>query len=875
MVRKINIDNIKYPSNNEVVLSANTTSLNWVPGLVKVANVQVANSTWELIDDTAVDTAGGYIIVNGSGFTSNSSVLIGTTSASAVTFVSSTQLRVQVPAQSAGTYALYVVNSDGATAIRVNALNYSGFPAWSTTSPLPDQAIDTAISIQLSASGANSYTLQAGSSLPANTTLASNGLFSGTVTGISSETTYSFTVEATDTENQNTPRTFSVTVTVGDPYFYTNTLLLSADGSNNANNNTFIDSSTNAFTITRNGNSTQGSFSPFSRPDGRWSVYFPSGVARTCLNTASSYAFDLGTSDFTYEAWFYADSATASVTYPRLFGLGPYFNSSESFGVLLKDPDNNNYITVYFSAGTLGRKLISTVTCPYNQWCHLAVVRSGSNFALFLNGSRIATFTSSAVVGYGPRQAFIGSTTDGSGNEGLVGYVSNVRFILGTAVYNPTLTTYTVPTAPLTAITNTQLLTTNRNRFIDSSTNALALTVTGSPSVQVFNPFNPTAAYSTSTNGGSAYFDGTGDMLETPSITIGTNPFCFECWFFPSAAQGNVAGFFVADTNSGLQLSYYSGNAGLGFAQKGVAWQLFNNNGIIPIAGQWNHIAFVRSGTGTNQASIFLNGVRIVNGTISFDYVASVYEISTTNAGGTVLQGYMSGARLTIGSSPYDATQSTITLPTAPPTAISNTSLLLNFTNAAITDRTAMNVLETVGDARISTAQSKFGGSSMYFDGTGDRLQGRATPEVTFGTGDFTVEGWLYLNSVPALQMIFDQRPASTNGAYPLLYMNGAAMTWYVSSADRIASSSLSTGTWYHFAVSRSGTSTKMFINGTQAGSTYTDSTNYLASNLYIGASAFDGGGGLNGYIDDFRITKGYARYTTNFTPPTSAHRVR
>jgi len=181
----------------------------------KISSVQVANSTYVVKDDTAVNVGGGYIVITGSGFQSNCSVLVDTSLACSVSFISSTQIRAELPAKSAGTYNIYVLNGDGGTAIRVNALQYSNTPVWITTSPLTSQLEDTPVSIQLSATGANTYALQSGSTLPTGLTLSANGLISGTVnTNVSTATTYNFTVEAIDTENQETPKAFAVTITV-------------------------------------------------------------------------------------------------------------------------------------------------------------------------------------------------------------------------------------------------------------------------------------------------------------------------------------------------------------------------------------------------------------------------------------------------------------------------------------------------------------------------------------------------------------------------------------------------------------------------------------------------------------------------------------
>lgn len=207
--------------------------------------------------------------------------------------------------------------------------------------------------------------------------------------------------------------------------------------------------------------------------------------------------------------------------------------------------------------------------------------------------------------------------------------------------------------------------------------------------------------------------------------------------------------------------------------------------------------------------------------------------------------------------------------------------LHLNGTNGATTfpDASASaHTFSAAGNAKISTAQSKFGGSSLLTDGSGDWLNGDGSADFAFGTGDFTVDFWVYLNAVAANLFMYDSRPASTNGIYPTIGLNGSSKwTFYTNSGYQIndTGSAPSTSTWYHVALSRAGTSTRLFIGGTQVGSTYSDSNNYLngASRPRIGADGFDGTiGPVNGYIQEVRVSKGIARWTANFTPPTSPY---
>lgn len=175
------------------------------------------------------------------------------------------------------------------------------------------------------------------------------------------------------------------------------------------------------------------------------------------------------------------------------------------------------------------------------------------------------------------------------------------------------------------------------------------------------------------------------------------------------------------------------------------------------------------------------------------------------------------------------------------------------------------------GNAQISTAQSKFGGTSIDLDGTGDYISVDSTTDFQFGTGDFTIECWIYRSTTNSQDNILDFRTANSQIA-PTLYITSTNnLVYYVNGASRISGSTITTNTWHHVVVARSGTSTKMFLNGTQVGSTYTDTNDYIQSPLYIG-SRWDNLSTSNfgGYIDEVRITKGLARYTANFTAPTA-----
>ena len=204
-------------------------------------------------------------------------------------------------------------------------------------------------------------------------------------------------------------------------------------------------------------------------------------------------------------------------------------------------------------------------------------------------------------------------------------------------------------------------------------------------------------------------------------------------------------------------------------------------------------------------------------------------------------------------------------------------SLLLhgNGTNGStvITDSSGSpKTVTAVGNAQISTAQSKpgFGGSSIAFDGTGDYLDVGSNSAFGYGLSDFTIEFWVYRNASGALQVVVDHRIGVSLRVAPTLYILSNSIIYYTNGENRITGGTLASTQWVHVALSRSGSSTRLFLDGVQTGSTYTDTNNYIDSPVRVGG-ANDGSAvaSLNGYIDDLRITKGVARYTANFTPPT------
>ena len=173
---------------------------------------------------------------------------------------------------------------------------------------------------------------------------------------------------------------------------------------------------------------------------------------------------------------------------------------------------------------------------------------------------------------------------------------------------------------------------------------------------------------------------------------------------------------------------------------------------------------------------------------------------------------------------------------------------------------------QSYGSGGVSTERSKK--SAMFVNGDAD---------FGYGTGDFTIELWVWINKHKDFTEIWDQRTATQSGttASPIIYSDSTGTVYfYHSGSNRITSSSgdISEGAWTHIALTRNGGSTKLFVDGTQVGSTYSDSTTYLtpASDWSIGGSLEQSQYNIDGYFSNARVVKGTAVYTSNFTVPTS-----
>ena len=644
--------------------------------------------------------------------------------------------------------------------------------------------------------------------------------------------------------------------------------------------NSLVDNSANAGTITKTGQVAVQRFSPFS-PQTQTAIthsaYFDG--ATDYLTAPSSSQFNLP-GDFTIECWIHR---TVNVDIIGLFGIGS------------TDPDSNlvriNSGVLQFwlggsnsgasGTGTKTGQINCSTVLLFNTWYHVALVRSGSaanNVKLYLNGVLDGQGTGTYQV---PTNSFvIGKSYPGYAGEHFNGYISNVRIVKGVAVYTGT---FTPPATPLSATqssgtniaavtgTQTSLLTCQSPTFVDNSTNAFAITAFGDTKPRTYNPFgftNTLAAYSAATYGGSAYFDGTGDYLTTPSSSLfnlnGIN-WTVEGWFNLVSATSDDRLFVFAGASGSWGFYRRAATGNLYFGRFGYDEVLLGNM----LLNEWTHLALVRTSGPT--ISLYKNGV--------FSASTAAYSMPNENctfliAGNpdpytnTVTKGYVSDVRVVKGTAVYT---SAFTPPTAPLTAITNTSLLLNMTSAGVYDSASMNNLETVADAKIVATHTPYAGSyySNLFNGAGDYLTVATNAVYNFGTGDFTLEAWIYRTASGSDAFIMSA--SGSGGLFWGVPANGdlgwgrAGVAW-----DYQVASGMVINTWYHVALTRSGTSMKMFVNGAQLGVTQTLATSYNISTTSLTIGSQGANYYFTGYISNARIVKGTAVYTGTFAVPSA-----
>ena len=761
--------------------------------------------------------------------------------------------------------------------------------------------------------------------------------------------TFSLTFRVTDGLNGvvSAVSAFTLSFTVTNSRYTISSVKATATGSNQ----TFDDASPSNHTITVAGNPTASTFSPYRR--GGYSL----GLDGTNDYITIPQTTDTNlTGDFTVEMWVYFNQLKNQ-------GLIGKWSGSGLFGWNLYNT-GTSLVFASSSGSGAGTSTNFTQTPAINEWLHIAVSRTSGTISTYINGTRTTTNAAS--------ENCTANTTLTVGSDGsslsawsFDGYMRDVRIVNGTGLY--TGTSITVPTEPLTAVTNTKFLLGDLPYFKDQSASNHTITVGGDASLKPFSLFDA-GVYSEASHGASAYFDGTGDYLDTGTNIhdgIGTGDFTWEAWvnLDDHSSHRGIVGSGSSDINDEFTLLVLS-NGKLYFDWAGVGSSDNVESSTTISTNIWNHVSITRSGTSLN---IWLNGTSVGSKT---GVGADIGGSSSFRVGwgrGYFFKGFISDARLVVGTAVYT---SAFTPPTAPLTtsvaypamaigvsnAFSNAYTLsgavsgsnatvnmaigqtVNFTvnasghpfnirvsdaganvstpaatgqgatsgvvswtpntagtyyyqcgihagmigtinvadgvkfllnpETSISDLSQSSAIKCFGDAATSTSQVKFAGTkSIYGDGTGDYVK---MPIEPIGTDDFTVEAWIYPTSLGSYATAISG--ATIGGGMGVVMRidrwfigNNTTNQGFYSATNKFV-----VNQWQHIAMTREGTSLRLFYNGTLFDSG-TNSYNLNQTDYVLYAAYTDGSYlSFGGYIQDFRITKGLARYTATFTPPTA-----
>jgi len=586
------------------------------------------------------------------------------------------------------------------------------------------------------------------------------------------------------------------------------------------------------------------------------------------------------TTDYTVEFWVKHTDHAGTETYITQYedvdnnwmiyhvhGTGIYFNVQSGAGSVIQINSGDEIVD--------------------NEWHHIALSKDATVYTLFLDGVDIGTTTDAST------DTFAGALLVGSdGTNAFAGSIDEVR-ISNVDRYT---SGFTPQTANHSNDGNTLLLlhmdmpNTDPESFTDSSTTGHTVTQNGN-------------AYQKARNLGiigtsCGYFDGTGDYLsisDSEDWDFDSGNFTLEAWIYltnVTTANSLIMAQYVDADNSWYIRTNNNGSQ-IQFRAELATTELVNLDVAhgIPV-NTWAHIAVVRNG---NEWDIYRDGVSLANTTDADDMpnLATALTIGEYASGAMYMNGYIEDLRIVKGTAVYTAN---FNPPTTALTDITNTKLLLHFDAGegvvAVTDSSSSNhtanitengnFIQVIGhgaDAvnEVNTEETafKWGTTSAYFDGTADeiRLADSTDWDLAANTDNYTVDFWVKHDDHAGTETYVCHFEDANNN-WQIYHVHGTGIYFNVQSASssivQINSGDEITDTdWHHIALVKNATVYKLYLGGTEIGTTTDASVDTFAGDLIVGS---DETNDFAGYIDELRISKGIARWTANFTPPNAAY---
>lgn len=652
----------------------------------------------------------------------------------------------------------------------------------------------------------------------------------------------------------------------------------------NTNRITYLNASQAETATTETGTLDAGSFSPYKDESKGYCI--STTTDNYAIDTSASFAF---TGDWTFETWIRTTQTDEGIMFCN------YPSGNSSFNGLKY---NAGRLLLAFTSGTNDVAQTTGQVINDGEWHWVVYDRYNNNIKIYVDGVEVKT------------QAFSENSTDlgtwviGQHGNYTSGYFQafadyfGMRAVNGASVYSNAASLAMPTEAPgIHSSGTTEVLMGTGQPYIDNfSTAQTALphpiypasgTVYEGKFTKPETPFDG-EPWTAAKHGGSVYFPNTNtngssnNYITLPSSTDFNldGAFSVEFWYHPADRNPVIKVLIETSSDSYTQLGYDTPGSG------GRDWYFYRgsdriaSNGENLFPGAWHHVVLCRDGS--NNMAIFVNGKRQGSAVSYSDTLNwSGAKIHKSASGNYASENFTADMRWIKGSTPYDPTQTTITVPTTALTHVTNTVLLMNNTSDfAIYSNTGNATIVTANTAQTDTSVRKFTtSSSMKFDGNSDYVKWWQPGGL--GGGDFTVEMWIYLLTGGPVNQSFWSCNRATNVGFNMGINSQKKLSIYATSPSTpiVGATAFDLNTWIHVALVRHNGTITFYENGTAYADDWATTNDFTGDTFMLGDTANNSpGSGLlaanmgeywNGYIQDFRFVK-KAVYTANFTAPTA-----
>jgi len=618
--------------------------------------------------------------------------------------------------------------------------------------------------------------------------------------------------------------------------------------------------------------SVNGNTNLVSKKFGTASAYFD-GVG-DYLSIPAVADFDITSGDLTIDFWVKFSNATAIAT-EQLYDISDGTNDNR----LYLQRTSTGVVRFGLLASSSSVFSVDTTIFSSSEWTHIAIIKSGNNYGLYINGVQRSYATSSATASFGD-DLRIGAHADSEGNF-LNASIDEYRIqsnnsFSATPVVGLT-DTITVPTAEHAVDADTKLLMHFNDSFKDESPADHSVTEVGTPKL------------SDAVFGSSAFsFNGTNQNLSIPASSdfdicgsISTD-YTIDGWFKFNDTAHNAWFTQFADSNNYMSV-YYSAGTLAGLLRSGGSNTMYTSAPVTLNLEQWYHISFVKVGT---DYAIYVDGVQktFINSSATHNFSATQLDIGKYNA--NYFNGSMDEIRVqnsnSFSATPVVGLTDTITVPTGEHTADTNTKLLLHANGTFKDDSGKDHTVTSNGDTHVSS--TKFGTNALSFNGVDQYLSIPDSDDwelLDNLTGEQTIDFWVKIGSPISGQHIFMNHYSSGSAHWHLSSNSGSHTVQFYTSAGPLhlnTTTDIYDSEWHHIALVKTGSSMGLYVDGVQEAFGTVSTTLNIAGNLFVGTYG-DLSQRIKGYMDEVRIQQSNSfsatpvvGLTDTITVPTAEH---